>query len=211
MKALNHINSIIYTNNENVLKYKLNLHYGKIDDSAYPKNVRDNLVILFNSFKGFEDIQEHVLSIENPVVRTYVGFDSIKNLKKAYRKFFHYVDILRYGIYPKIFIKKKNLIYLFVIGNVESRIENIISSYFASDVQKDCTEFRGNVFARNISSFIKASFYGFNGLDNFDKAINLLKSNPSSSELFYSKYHEFSSFNETISEVPEEYLFYDSF
>lgn len=37
------------------------------------------ILILFQTIKGFEDIQEHALSIENPVVRTYVGFNSIKN------------------------------------------------------------------------------------------------------------------------------------
>ena len=114
MEALNHINSLVYSSKKYVLKYKMDLHYAKIDDSAYPKNVRDNLYKLFQSFKGIQDIQEHVFSIENPVARTYVGFDSMKHLKKAYNKFFHYVDTLRYGINPTIFLKKKNLIYLYV-------------------------------------------------------------------------------------------------
>lgn len=185
----------------------MDLHYAKIDDSAYPKNVRDILSQLFQSFKGFQDIQEHVLSIENPVVRTYVGFDTLKHLKKAYNLFFHYVDILRYRNNPKIFLKKKNLIYIFVKNNIWIQIENILSNYFASDVQKDCIEYYGDKFQRNYSKMIKLNFFGFDGQDNLDKAINLLQNH----SIQYFRYHSIKSFINKISYVPEEYLFYDSF
>ena len=45
MEALNHVNSLVYSSKKNVLKYK-------IDDSAYPKRVRDNLYDLFLNRKS---------------------------------------------------------------------------------------------------------------------------------------------------------------
>ncbi|KAK8898041.1 hypothetical protein M9Y10_000301 [Tritrichomonas musculus] len=210
MKALNHINSIVYPDMKKVVRYKLNLHYGKIDDSAYPNIVRENLFRIFQSFKGFRDIQEHVFSIENPVERTYVGFDTLKHLRKSYDKFFHYVDILRYNINPKIFIKKKNLIYMMVEKKLSKNIEYIISEYFAIDTQTDCLEFFGNKYIRYFSKFINVSFFGFIDMDNYIKACNILQAHSFSSEIKYRKYHEFKTFLNRISDVPEEYLFYDS-
>lgn len=191
-------------------KWKLwitSIHYAKIDDSAYPKRVRDNLHDLFQSFKGIQDIQEHVFSIENPIARTYVGFDSIKHLKKAYNKFFHYVDTLRYGTNPKIFLKKKNFTYLYVEGKIDEKIETIVSNYFAADAQKDCTEYNGDRFHRNYSKLMKLNFFGFKGKDNYDKALNLFENN----SIQYFRYHAIKSFINSVSDVPEEYLFYDSF
>lgn len=148
-----------------------------------------------------------MLSIENPVVRTYVGFDSLKHLKKAYNKFFHYVDTLRYGTNPKIFLKKKNLIYMFTKDKIDSGIESIITNYFASDVQKNCSEYYGDRFQRNYSQLLRIDFFGFDGQDNYDKALNLLQNK----SIQCSRYHEIKSFIKEVTDVPENYLFYESF
>lgn len=88
MVALNHINKIIFEGKENILKYNINLHYATIDDTVFIEKVRILIPSIFQCSKGFRDYQQHVLSIESPIPRTYVGFDSIANLKNCYCKFF---------------------------------------------------------------------------------------------------------------------------
>lgn len=58
--------------------------------------------------------------------------------------------------------------------------------------------------------FINVSFFGFIDMDNYTKACNILQAHSFSSEIKYRKYHEFKTFLNRISDVPEEYLFYDS-
>ena len=96
---------------------------------------------------------------------------------------------------------------MFVKDKIESGIENIITNYFASDVQKDCLEYYGDRFQRNYSKLIKINFFGFDSLDNYDKALNLLQNK----SIQCSRYHEIKSFINEVTDVPENYLFYESF
>ena len=59
------------------------MRYATINEYSAPENVRKVIVKIFKSFKGDEDIQRFVVSIESPIERTYIGFDSFKHLKNS--------------------------------------------------------------------------------------------------------------------------------
>ena len=114
MEALNHINNIVYKGKKNILQCKLKLHYATIDDTVYPTKIRKLIPKIFNCIKGVVDFQPYVLSIESPVERTYIGFDSIENLKNGYISFLHTLNILLNYPNPNLFWKKDGLFYLAV-------------------------------------------------------------------------------------------------
>ena len=106
MRALNHINSIDYKGHKNILNYDEELHYATLNDSIFNRSVRETLPKLFHSFKGVK-VFKRCVSIESPVERIYIGFDSNKHLKKCSYKYIYRVQILNYIPNPKLFWKKK--------------------------------------------------------------------------------------------------------
>lgn len=70
-----------------------------------------------------------------------------------------------------------------------------------------CIEYYGNRFHRKYSKLLRIDFFGFDGQDNYDKALNLLQNK--SIKCF--RYHEIKSFIKEVTDVPENYLFYESF
>lgn len=118
---------------------------------------------------------------------------------------------MRYDVFdPKIFYKKKGLKYLIIEGNIDDiDIEDIIPKKIISDIQENCTEFKGNRFTQQYSDFINATFIGFDSNEKLTEAYNLIL-NCNYKGITVSKYHEFKTFLSEISDVPEGYLFYDS-
>lgn len=207
MLAVNHVNSIVYKNKKNVLQYDYDLHYASFDEGAFPKIVRDNFDNIFGNIKGIKDIQKNVHSIEFTIVRTFIGFDSVEHLKKCFYYFFHYVDIYMKSPSPKLFCKKKNLCYIYFEGSLDAKLENEIKKNYASDIQKNCTEFNGERFYQYKTRFMDLTFIGFNSFDIGFQACTLIKK---SSGINFKEYTGKKTFVGSISDIPEQYLYYDS-
>ena len=94
MIALNHINKILFKDYEHILIYDLNLHYATIDETFYKKEARELIPTIFKKSRGFREFQQNVFSIESPVPRTYIGFNSIENLINCYSKFYLELNIM---------------------------------------------------------------------------------------------------------------------
>lgn len=78
MKALNHLNQIVFGGKTNILKCNPIYFYIKCD----PFNFKDFSTVIKKT-DGIIEIQQNVLSIENPIELTYMAFDSADSLNKA--------------------------------------------------------------------------------------------------------------------------------
>lgn len=201
MRALNFINESIYKDKKNVFKYKLKLYYASINENSYPKCISDYIPKIFNSFKGVEDIQRSVLSIESPVEKTYIGFDTIKHLKKCYSKFKNRFIILLNYSNPKLFIRKRNYQYFYIDGNPNEIINSVISLFAKNidiecDIQSYCNEI-GGVFR---------SYFGFKAEDDLKTGVKYLLDNIILYNIKIKIYKEGKSYKD---DHEISYLFYD--
>ena len=212
MKAVNHINSIVFKNKKNVLKYETNLFYASINELLYPERIREQIPKLFQMFKGVEDIQRSVLSFENMVEKTYIGFDSIKHLKKCHYKMKKRFEILLKWPIAKLFWRNKELKYLYIkspkslmllIHYFKNEFDFI--SKFVEDIQSDCIDTDENAM------IFYVSYLGFESIDGAKKALAILSKNPMSKMLDIGIYKEGKSFINITDQSKEGYLFYDCF
>lgn len=218
MRALNHINLIVYKGKKNILKYKLDLHYASLNDRCFPKYVRDLVPEIFQQIKGFCDIQRYVLSIESPVERTYVGFDSHKHRKKCYYKFTYKKNLVHFRKNTdNMFWKKNNYKYLMIISQFYKSIldqcpkiiEQIMKS--SKDFQENCREL--DLFSpesEKRSVLVYYNFIGYESNEDLDKAFDFLENNTKSALPYYKKYHEGYSYVDVTNYPKEAYLFYNS-
>ena len=64
MEVVNHLNSIIFNNKENILQsFFFNLHYASINENQYLQHIIDFIPDIFNGLKAIKDIQRNVVSI----------------------------------------------------------------------------------------------------------------------------------------------------
>lgn len=210
MEALNHINSIVYKGKKNILHYNLDLTYARIDETCIAPHAIDKISDLFRYFKGFEDIQRNVLSIENPIAKTYIGFDQSKHMKKCYYKFVYRLNLTQFCPDAKLLCKKKGLKYMYVFTKANSYkyIMNRVSS-LADDIQENCIE--AETVEKNKSSDIyELTYIGFETKEELKSSIERFENDPNVNENDYGVYHEGNQ-NINISDDPKEsYMFYNS-
>ena len=211
MLALNHINSILFRDKPNVLKYKMNLHYATLNVCPLGKPLRKSIVKIFQSFDGVEDIQHNVYSIESPCLRTYIGFDTMPNLKKACEKYFYYKSLAKKFAQDdfEFFAPRKNLFYLKIKTNHNDlKISEILYaiSRNASDFQENCFEY-SNSFDRSF-----ASYMGFNTMQKYKKIYKYLSLHPEISNADISEYIPKQNIETPVLHFDEEtYIYYESF
>lgn len=217
MKALNHVNSIIYKGHTNILHYNEDLYYASFDDSFHSPSIRNFLPKLFHSFKGVEDFQRYVLSIENPVERIYIGFDSNKHLKKCSYKYIYRVNMLDAFPNIKLFWKKKGLFYLYVkypYGIFQSRFGELITkniSCFADDVQYNCADL---IYFKEInkSRLFLTTYLGYKTNELFEKAMSMIENNSNFQQLDIriGRYKEGYAIVNLVDESKQAFLYYES-
>lgn len=210
MEALNHINKIIYKGKKNILEYKLNLKYARIDEVCIPFHVRHLVPELFQYFKGVEDIQRCVLSIENSFEKTYIGFDSYKHMKKCYYKFVYRLNKVQFMPDVKLFNRKRGLKYMYIIcgsKNYDYILKRV--SGLADDIQEYCDE-AVNLKKDRLSNKYKATYIGFESVDELNNAIQRLENDFNVEEHAYDIYHEGKKSMNISNDPKESYMFYNS-
>ena len=207
MEAANHINSNVYKGKTNVLQYNVELHYASVNEYIYPKEIRELIPKIFKMFKGVEDIQRNVVSIESPYEKTYIGFDNLKHLKKCHYKFIKQIVILLNCSNAKLFWRVKNLKYAYIVSPLKferllqlSPALFIAIKSFTPEIQEDCTEPGplGQVYL---------NYFGFKSLDDANNFIKFL----SPSRIPIKIYKEGRSLVNITDQSKEAYLFYDCF
>lgn len=209
MEAINHINEIVYKGKKNILKYDLELHYSSIDCDGLPTYIRKLIPEIFQTAKGVVDFQPNVLSIESPIHRTYIGFDSVENLKNGYLRYMHFFNIyLVFREKTKLFMKKKDLFYLmFGVKNNEltnsQKVSNLVSDLIY-DCQLNCTE------RENFNPFY-LSYLGFKSMEDMEKAKNRIENDCEISKIITPLLtYDDCDFIYEKAEYKENYLFYCS-
>lgn len=209
MRAINHINKIVFKGKNNVLKYNKELHYASINVFMYPKNIRDLIPSIFDSIEGVKDVQSLKVSIDCPIEKTYVGFDTLENMKKGYHKFMYLLNIYLNCKEPKIFVKKNDVNYYFVIEvNHNKIIDDLIKELAnsADDFQDYCTEY---LYGGNIRNATYLGFKLFGDLidveNKFKSDVNVKKEN-----VYSTIFNEGKTFMRFSTDVKESYLFYDN-
>ena len=159
LKALNHINSILLRDKDNVMKFNPSLYYLKIDPLKI-KNLNFDpfpvLTKIVNDMTDVGDFQMNVYSIESPVELTYIGFKS-----QEYFIFYTMTTFLRLchlGSFPndKFFNPKKNLFYIQVQTVLDIDLLTKIDRGIAErikDYQIECTNLRKKMSRRIFIGF----------------------------------------------------------
>ena len=194
------------------MNYDLDLHYASVNDKCFPKYVRDHVPEIFRHIKGVKDIQRYVYSIESPVDRTYVGFDTTKHLKKCYYKFTYLKNMFHFNVnHVKFFWRKNNYKYLMIDFDFynSSLDSNVIQQLMKSskDFQDNCTEMEEpypNAGKRTVPNCY--NFIGYESLENLENAFNF----DDDSQKYFKKYQEGHAFVDITKDPKEAYLFYNS-
>lgn len=170
---------------------------------------------ILNCMKGVKDIQRNVVSIESPFEKTFIGFDTIKHLKKCHYKFNYRVNILLYCTEPKLFWRKKNLHYICIRSKSKfstlsfNNYIKIISDNI-SDIQFNCSDYKYS------SNDDFEEFYSvYLGFDSFKKVLTTILTlhmnpMPEKKDLNVFEYKEGRSSINISNETKEQYLFYES-
>lgn len=177
MKALNHVNSILFTGRENYVRYKPDLYYIKCDPWRYPlKDFPFNNSYIFNIFTRIlnyvVDYQENVVSIEHPIELTYIGFKS-KKLMYFYNSLLFSRIIYANVFDDSVFFRPdEDLFYIkFAFTNKEDKLEDYFNYDVVSKVaqgQFDCVDFQ------EIGS-VNFNYVGFNSSNDREFVLNQMK------------------------------------
>ena len=216
MEAVNHLNSILYKGKNNVLQYNIELHYASIDEHIFSKDIRDQIPLIFQQFKGIKDFQQNVVSLESPVEKTYIGFDSMKHLKKCHIKFINKIKTLLSFNDPKLFWKKNGIEYLYIkykSKDLSNQIDKLIEQLPCTvcDIQKNCTEIEYS-YNNTENKFNLLQFYvTYLGFKTFDDSLKSLSMIGQTTEMEIGLYNGSKSFISVVDEPKESFLFYDAF
>lgn len=159
LKALNHINSILFRDKDNVMKFNPSLYYLKIDPLKIKNLKVDPFPVLskiVNDMTDVGDFQMNVYSIESPVELTYIGFKS-----QEYFLFYNMTTFIRlnhlcYFPKAKFFNPKKNLFYIQVQTVLDIDLLTKIDRGIAErikDYQIECTDLRKKMSRRIFIGF----------------------------------------------------------
>ena len=181
MEAVNHLNSCVFKGKkDNVLHYKVELHYASFDDHIYPQFIREKIPLIMKDFKGMLDCQQNVVSIECPIEKTYIGFDTIEHLRKCHFYFDDRIKIWMARENPKFFTSKKGFFYLCIKSKIAEETEcvaNLISE-FAGDIQLSCSEIKYINEKENDYVVLYISYVGYKTVDDLEKAVTTLEEIP---------------------------------
>lgn len=162
MYAVNHINSILYRNYKNVLKYNTDLFYAKYDCRKVEHQHRKDYLEALKKLPGIQDMQNNVYSIESPADRLYIGFDTAQH-RQAYST---YTEIFAYDFYSfdRIFsfVPKENIFYLKVRGIDEKTFKDLTEFLGEDmrDVQSEKTIYR-NLPIPFLKAEVVTYYFGF--------------------------------------------------
>lgn len=207
MEVINHLNPIIFANkNKKYVEYDINFFYASINEHIFSERVQKFIPEIFKQLKGFKNIQRNVVSIESPFERTYIGFDTLRHLKKAHIHFMNKIKIVQVCDQPKFFYKKKGNIYLIIHHDLDSKIEDLFKliACFSSDFQDFCTEINEK------NEVVYKSYFGYSAQEDIEKAKYLLNNSKlvKQNKITFNEYNEVNN-SFCIDEPRESYLFYD--
>lgn len=140
MTALNHINSIIYRNQPNILQYKKNLFYSRFEFRREKQEIQNKMLAKLKHIHEVKDIQTNVFSIESSAPCTYVGFEDDASRKNAYGQLYLYYSVLNMNQDLDVFIYHKQYHYISIWPNLLDTAKQVSKMLQIPivDIQQNC-------------------------------------------------------------------------